>query len=98
MATLTLARLSTRIANASRELKVFAIASLTMGMAYSVIDSTFNNFLNDRFALSGFQRSFLELPRELPGLLVVFITALLWFLCSRRLGVLAMVLGAVGVL
>ena len=67
-----------------------------MGMAYSVVDSTFNNFLNARFNLSGFERSFLEVPRELPGLLVVFVTASLWFLCSRRLGVVAMLLGAAG--
>ncbi len=87
-----------QISHSPRELKYFAFASLTMGAAYSIFDSTFNNFLNDRFALSGFQRSFLELPRELPGFLVVFITALLWFLCSRRLGVLAMILGVGGAL
>ena len=89
--------LSGRLGRASRELKIFATASLVMGMAYSLVDSTLNNFLNDRFALSGFQRSFLEIPRELPGLLCVFVTALLWFLCSRRIGVVSMLLGLVGV-
>jgi len=83
-------------AQVSRELRLFALASLTMGMAYSIVDSTLNNFLNERFALTGFQRSFLELPRELPGLLAVFVAAAMWFLCSRRLGVLAMLLGIVG--
>ncbi len=48
--------------------------------------------------MSGFQRSFLEVPRELPGLLIVFISALLWFLSSRRLGVIAMSLGLTGAL
>ena len=75
---------------------LFATAALAMGMAFSMVDSTFNNFLNENFALSGFQRSFLEFPRELPGFLVVFVSAALWFLCSRRLGVVAMILGAVG--
>ena len=65
-------------------------------MAFSMFDATFNNFLNDKFALTGFQRSFLEFPRELPGFLVVFVSAALWFLCSRRLGMLAMIFGAVG--
>jgi predicted MFS family arabinose efflux permease len=86
----------TRVKGASRELKLYAIATLSLGMAYSIISSILNNFLNDRFSLTGFQRSFLELPRELPGFLVVFISALLWFLCSRRLGAIAMLLGAVG--
>ncbi len=80
----------------SRELKLFIAAALAMGMAYSIIDSTFNNFLNERFALGGFERSFLEFPRELPGLLVILVSALLWFLCSRRLAAVAMVLGVAG--
>jgi|WetSurMetagenome_2_1015567.scaffolds.fasta_scaffold54794_2 predicted MFS family arabinose efflux permease len=90
--------LSERITRMPRELKMFVAASIMMGIAYSIYDSTFNNFINDRFALTGFQRSLLELPRELPGVLTVFITALVWFLCSRRLGAFALVLGAVGAL
>lgn len=81
-----------------RELKMFVGASLMMGIAYSIYDSTFNNFINARFQLSGFQRSFLELPRELPGFLVVFVSAVLWFLCSRRLGAFALALGVAGAL
>lgn len=85
-----------RMRRIPRELKLFIAAILTMGIALSIVDATFNNFINERFSLSGFQRSFLEFPRELPGVLVVFISALLWFLCSRRLGALAMLLGAAG--
>lgn len=81
-----------------RELKLFALASLVMGMAYSVMDATFNNFLNASFALSGWERAFLEFPRELPGFLVVFVSAAVWFLCSRRLGALSLALGSVGAL
>ena len=87
--------ITSRIANTSRELRLFAISILVMGIAYSMFDSIFNNYLNNRYNLTGFQRSFLELPREIPGFLVVFISALLWFLCSRRLAAIAMLLGAV---
>ena len=90
--------LPTRAARMSRELRLFIMASLAMGMAHSIVEATFNNFLNERFALSGFERSFLEFPREIPGFLVVFVSALLSFLCSRRLGALAMTLGAMGTL
>jgi predicted MFS family arabinose efflux permease len=90
--------LNGRISKMPRELKLFAGASLMMGIAYSIYDSTFNNFINTRFQLTGFQRSFLEFPRELPGFLVVFVSALLWFLCSRRLGAFALVLGVAGTL
>jgi predicted MFS family arabinose efflux permease len=87
-----------RVTRMPRELKLFVGASLAMGAAYSVLDATFNNFLDARYQLTGFQRSFLELPRELPGVLVVFVSALLWFLCSRRLGALALALGMIGTL
>src|SRR5512147_1839686 len=87
-----------RLRHASRELLIFGVASFVMGMAFSMMDATFNNFLNERYSLNGFQRSFLEFPRELPGFLVVFVSALLWFLCSRRLGVLSLLLGFAGTL
>ena len=90
--------ISERISNMPRELRLFVGASLMMGIAYSIYDATFNNFINAHFQLSGFQRSFLELPRELPGFLVVFVSAALWFLCSRRLGAFALLLGVAGTL
>jgi hypothetical protein len=34
-----------RTARMSRELRLFVMAALLMGMAYSIIDSTFNNLL-----------------------------------------------------
>ncbi len=64
-----------RMRQVSRELVLFAVASLVLGMGYSMIDSTFNNFLHDKFALTGLQRSFLEFPRELPGFLVVVVAS-----------------------
>lgn len=85
-----------RLSGISRELKLFIGASLAMGMAYSIVDATFNNYLNERFGLTAFQRSFLEFPRELPGFLVVFVSASLWFLCSRRQSAVAMILSALG--
>jgi MFS family permease len=90
--------ISGRITRIPRELKLFAAASMMMGIGYSIFDSVFNNFLNERFPLTGFQRSLLEFPRELPGFLVVFVSALLWFLCSRRLGAFSLVLGLAGAL
>lgn len=90
--------ITARLKSMPRELKLFLIASLIMGMAYSMFDSVFNNFLNSTFAMTAFQRSFLEFPRELPGLTLTFITAAVWFLASRRLGGIAMLVGAAGAL
>ncbi|MEN6621754.1 MAG: MFS transporter [Smithella sp.] len=71
---------------------------VVFGFSQSIVDATFNNYLNETFSISDFQRGFLELPRELPGFLVVFVSALLFFLCSRRLAAFANLLCAFGIL
>ncbi|MFN2235449.1 MAG: MFS transporter [Anaerolineales bacterium] len=81
-----------------RELIIFGLAVFFIGIGANIFDSTFNNFLDDRYFITPFQRSFLEFPRELPGFLVVFISATLAFLCSRRLGAVTMLLSVAGVL
>jgi len=89
--------LLTRIANLPRELALFFVASFAVGMAGSLVDSTLNNFLNDTFSLTGFQRSFLEFPRELPGLITLFVSAALMFLGTRRLGGVTQLIAAAGI-
>jgi len=89
--------LPSRIRDLPRELVLFIIASFAVGMAASLVDSSLNNFFNDTFSLNGFQRSFLEFPREFPGVITLFVSAALWFLGSRRLGGVAMLLAAVGI-
>lgn len=91
-----LAAITDRISSMSRELKIFVLVSFVLSVSYSLVDSTFNNYLNERFQLTGFQRSFLELPREFPGVMVIFVSALVWFLCSRRLGAWSLILAAFG--
>ena len=81
---MTPSSLPTRIRNLPRELALFIIASFAVGMAASLVDSSLNNFLNDTFSLNGFQRSFLEFPREFPGVITLFLSAALWFLGRDR--------------
>lgn len=88
--------LNLRFQNASKDLKLFLAASFMMGIGYSVFDSIFNNFLHDQYSITGWQRSFLEFPREIPGFLVVFVSASLWFLCTRRIGAFSLFLGFAG--
>ena len=81
-----------------RELLLFGFAVFLLGIGTNIFDSIFNNFLDERYMITPFQRSFLEFPRELPGFLVVFVSAALSFLCSRRLSAVTMLLSMVGVL
>jgi len=72
-----------------RDMKYFIAAVAMFGLGGSMLDSVFNNFLNETFTISTFQRTILEVPRELPGLLVAFVSALFFFLPSRRLAAIA---------
>ena len=44
--------LTTRLRRISRELALFGVASFAMGIAYSLFDSVFNNFLLELFGIS----------------------------------------------
>ena len=87
-----------RIRRLPKELLLFSFVIFFLGIGSNIVDSTFNNFLDEVYAVTAFQRSFLEFPRELPGFLVVFVSAGLSFLCSRRLGAVTMFLAAMGIL
>ena len=80
----------------SDHLKYF-IAVASMGMAGALFDSTFNNFLKSTWDIGGLARSALELPREIPGFLNVFVAAVFAFLPGRRISAVAFALQAFGV-
>ncbi len=75
----------------------FFISVAIFGFSMAVVNAVFNNFLSETFNLGDLRRGMLELPRELPGFLVIFVSALLFFMCSRRLAALAHLLAAIGI-
>ncbi|HDP80240.1 MAG TPA: MFS transporter [Spirochaetes bacterium] len=81
-----------------RDLVLFSAAVALYGFSQSIVESTLNNFLDETFSITDIQRGILELPREMPGFLVVFMGALFFFLCARRLGALAHLFAAAGIL
>ena len=91
-------RIKNRLISLPRDLQLFLAAMFVFGFSQSIVDATFNNFLKETFSISDFQRGLLELPREMPGFLVVFVSAMFFFLCSRRLAALANLLCAFGIL
>ncbi|MBN1364023.1 MAG: MFS transporter [Syntrophaceae bacterium] len=81
-----------------RDFRFFIAATFVFGFSQSIVDSTFNNFLNETFFISNLQRGLMELPRELPGLMTIVVSAILFFLCSRRQAAVANILCAIGIL
>lgn len=86
-----------RIAGLPRDFILFILAIALIGFSQSAINSVFNNYLNEIFRITNNQRGMLELPREMPGFLVVFFSALFFFMSARRLAAFANLLAAAGV-
>jgi len=73
------------------------LATLFFGAANGIFQATFNNYLNEVHGLGAEARGWLEFPRELPGFLIMFVSAgLLTFLRETRMAALAMLLTAAG--
>jgi predicted MFS family arabinose efflux permease len=86
-----------RLQGLPRDFLIFVVAATLYAFSQSAVNSVFNNFLNDTYSISDFQRGLLELPREMPGFLVVFVSALLYLMSSRRLAALANLLAGLGI-
>ena len=82
--------------NVKRDFTLFLIASALLGFAQSIDYSIFNNFLDDVHGITVFQRTLMELPRELPGFLIVFISGALFFLGDVRMAAIANIICSIG--
>ncbi|HEX2959224.1 MAG TPA: MFS transporter [Chitinispirillaceae bacterium] len=87
-----------RFAALNRDMLLFISALAAAGFAESIFNAIFNNFLDASFSLNSFYRTFLEFPRESGGLLIVLVSALLFFIPTRRMAAISLLLGAVGLL
>jgi hypothetical protein len=80
-----------------RDFLLFLISGVFLGISQSVDASTINNYLKEHFGMLIIQRSALEFPRELPGLLVVLVIGALSFIGGDvRISVVANLIAAGG--
>jgi len=82
----------------STQLLLFIAAGALIGVSQSIDTAIANNFFNDIFHITVTQRTILEIPRELPGLLVVFISSALMFLGDVRTAFAATIFASVGMM
>ncbi len=81
-----------------RDFHLFLVVGVLAGFAGGIYNTVFNNFLNDAYQLSSTARGVVEFPRELPGMLIFIVLALLSFLGDVRLSALGMLAAALGAL
>lgn len=80
-----------------KELKLyFAILALT-AFALGITSNVISNFFKDAYEVTAYQRGFLEFPRELPGIISIFVIAGLSFLSDIRISIIAQVLSFIGI-
>jgi len=80
----------------SRDFLLFLIASALFGVTMAVESTSISNRLVEDLQFTTQQRTFLEVPRELPGLLVVFLVGGLAFLGDVRTAAVANIIGGLG--
>ena len=76
---------------------IFMIIVAVSGLALGLSDSVFSNYFRDAYYVDAWERGLIELPRELPGVLSVFIVSALAFMGDIKLGIIAHVLSIVGI-
>lgn len=80
-----------------RKVMLLLLAAIFLAqLGHGIWDLLFSNYLSNVHGLDAGQRGFLELPRELPGILCFVVICALFFLDEIKLTVLACLLAAVG--
>jgi predicted MFS family arabinose efflux permease len=83
-------------AEARRGFWLLMIATLSIGMAMAIQQNIVTNYFRDELGLAGSQFGYVTAIREIPGFLLIFVTALFYRLSLPKLTALAFVVLAVG--
>lgn len=76
----------------------FIIIALT-AIALSMSNDILSNYFKDAYQVTAFQRGLIELPRELPGMLLILtVTLLSLFMSDIRMAMVSQVLSVVGII
>ena len=70
------------------------LAAAAIGTGFS--DSLFSNYFKDAYQVTALQRGLIEFPREMPGVLSIFLVSILAFMGDLRLAMLAHSLVVIG--
>lgn|SRR5690606_33139611 len=83
-------------AEARRGFWMLLIATLSVGMAMAIQQNIVTNYFRDELGFGGSQMGYITAIREIPGFLLIFVTALFYRLSLPKLTALAFVALAIG--
>ena len=77
---------------------VFTLIVAISGLANGLSDSLLSNYFRDAFDATATQRSLIEVPREAPGILVMFLVSAFAFMGDKKLTIIAHLLSFAGMM
>ena len=76
----------------------FLVSMMIFGMVTGIYGAVLNNYLHEILSVSRLERGIVELPRELPGLLLFLIVAALYRFSETRIMIIAMFISFAGLI
>ena len=86
-----------KMKNMKKELLVFFILLAVVSVGNGLSDQVFANYFKDAYNVNATQRAFIEFPRELPGMICVFVIAALSFLGDIKIAIIAQIFSFIGI-
>lgn len=87
-----------KIKSMSPTLKIYFLIIALSALAAGLSGGVLSNYFKDVYQVTAEQRGFIEFPRELPGVLTIFVIALIAGFSDIKIAMFANVLGIVGIL
>ena len=81
----------------NRAVFIYMIIVACTGLGLGLSDAVLSNYFRDAFNAGAFERGLIEVPREVPGVLVMVILSGLAFLGDKRLALIAQALSIIGI-
>jgi len=75
---------------------IFVLVSACTGFYAGVVDLILSNYFKDIYDATAQQRGLIEIPRELPGIISLFVISAFSFLRDIRTAVIAQIFGVIG--
>lgn len=80
--------------NNKKAIGIFFVIMALAGIGWGLSDSVFANYFKDAYQVDAYQRGIIEIPRESPGVICLFILSALTFLGDIKLSIIAYILSA----
>ncbi|WP_339361816.1 MFS transporter [Vallitalea maricola] len=90
-------KIMTKLFAMKKEMVIYFIILALTALGLGLSNDIFSNYFKDAYNITAYQRGIIEFPRELPGILCIFVVTALSFMGDIRLSIIAQVLSFIGI-